>query len=180
MESTLRDGATSGEKHLEAAIQVFDFASTARRRFAEGDPETQKEILIAIASNLTLINKRLRFEARKPFFFPGDSLSPATDENDGIGPENTGSAYGSNGQNPSAIPRLRGLRQDVRTYERRTKGLVRSVYRFFEKRASCGCKDCRDEFLNPLRSILHRNRRRRWNVLPERARICVYKNRPGL
>jgi len=71
---------------------------------------------------------------------------------------------------------LRGSRQDVRTYERKNKRFVRSVYQFFEKRASCGCEDCRDEFLNPGASIARERRRKRWNVLPGPARKCLFKH----
>jgi hypothetical protein len=174
MESALRRDVPSSEERLKAAVKIFEVASMARARFAKGDTKTQKEILVAVASNLTLTDKKLCFEARKPFFFLGDSLSPTTGANDGIGPENSGSASGVNRPKPSGLPRLRGQREDVRTYGRKARLRVHSIFRYFQKREECGCGRCRDELSNPFQSILHLKRRKRWNVLPEVARWCAF------
>jgi hypothetical protein len=71
--------------------------------------------------------------------------------------------------------RLLGGRDDVRTIPPKHRHLIRLVYQFFEKRASCGCDECREEFLDPKPRIARLKRRRRWNALPETTRECLFR-----
>lgn len=47
--------------------ETFNFAAVARRRFAEGDLKTKREIAMALGSHLTLTSRILRFEDHFPF-----------------------------------------------------------------------------------------------------------------
>jgi hypothetical protein len=69
-----------------------------------------------------------------------------------------------------------GRAYDVRTLPRKYRSLVRSVYQFFEKRASCGCEECREEFFNPEARTARLRKRRRWNSLSEPAKTCLIKD----
>ncbi len=52
-------------KNLE---EDFKFASTARKRFAEGDTNTKREIFFKLGSNFSLKDRKLFIELRKPYF----------------------------------------------------------------------------------------------------------------
>ncbi|MBI5574145.1 MAG: SHOCT domain-containing protein [Elusimicrobia bacterium] len=54
------------DKWLDAAEQVFNFARNAKMRFETGDMETKRQILAALGSNLTLIDKSLTVKIEKP------------------------------------------------------------------------------------------------------------------
>jgi len=47
--------------------KIFDFAHTARESFRDGGREKKREILIGLGSNLTLKDRKLLLEIRKPF-----------------------------------------------------------------------------------------------------------------
>jgi hypothetical protein len=100
-----------------------------------GDSHTKKQILAGIGSNLTLLDKKLRIEALKPFQLIADFNSHASPENEWIEPKRNGSA------GPQKVRRkhpfstgLRDLKED-RTSEPKSKCLVKSVYTHFRKRA---------------------------------------------
>ena len=59
MEALLQDGGRMFEKGVEQSTKTFDFAWTARDRFAKGDCETKKEIVSALGSNLILKDRIL-------------------------------------------------------------------------------------------------------------------------
>lgn len=90
LEELLRDAGHRVNQWLTFSENIFEFACTARTRFAKGDPITKKEILTTIGSNLTLTKKRLSIEATKPFFILEKSLSGNGPENEPIEPENHG------------------------------------------------------------------------------------------
>ncbi len=173
LEESLSDAGHRVGKWLRLSENVFEFACTARARFAEGNPTTKKEILSTIGSNLTLKAKKLCIEAAKPFFLLEKSFSPEEYRNEPIEPENCGSPQGRKRRKASPRPRVLGDVDDVRTLTRRQRHLVRSVYQFFEKRASCGCDECREEFFNPEARIARRKKQKRWNSLPVPARKCL-------
>ena len=175
LEELLRDAGHRVNQWLILSENIFEFACTARERFTKGDPMTKKEILTTIGSNLTLKDKNLSIEATKPFFILEMSLSGNVAKNEPIEPESHGLTKPRKKRKTSSSPRLLGDVYDVRTLTRRQRHLVRSVYQFFEKRASCGCDGCREEFFNPEARIARRKKQKRWNSLPEPTRKCLLK-----
>src|SRR5690606_28464288 len=90
LEALLRDAGESAEEGVKRSEEALEFACTARTRFAQGDARTRKEILATIGSNLTLRDKILSIEARKPFLILAQSNSDVKSENGPIEPENNG------------------------------------------------------------------------------------------
>lgn len=163
------------ENPLKQAQKSFEFAVTLQKRFSKGDDKIKKEIVNAVGSNLTLKDKILRFEAAKPFFFLQEPLESSTPANQPIEPDNGGSTQGSQARNSSSVLSLRGQLHDDRTFTKRHRQIVRSVYQYLQKRASCGCEECREEFFNPEVSVKRRRRDRRWNALPDSTSKCIFK-----
>src|SRR5206468_4272668 len=89
LEELLRDSGHRVEQWVKLSEQTFEFACTARSRFAQGDAKTKKQILATIGSNLSLKDKKLCIQARKPFFIIEKSMSADEPENEPIEPENT-------------------------------------------------------------------------------------------
>ncbi|MEA2715255.1 MAG: hypothetical protein QOG91_283, partial [Candidatus Parcubacteria bacterium] len=87
LEELLHDAGHRVDQWVKLSEQTFEFACTARKRFAEGDAGTKKEILVTIGSNLTLQDRILCIEARKPFFILEKSLSAGEQQNEPIEPE---------------------------------------------------------------------------------------------
>jgi len=75
LEETLQDVGQQMQTCLERSEKAFEFACAVQDRFAKGGFEIKKEILSAIGSNLTLKDKILIIEARKPFFLIETTLS---------------------------------------------------------------------------------------------------------
>jgi hypothetical protein len=132
LEELLRDAGHRVEQWVKLAEQTFEFACNARARFAKGDAKTKKEILATIGSNLTLKDKILCIEARKPFFIIGESKSGEKTEIEPIEPENIGLPYRRKEACASLPPRLLAGLEDVRTLRHRSEHLVKSVYHFFQ------------------------------------------------
>ena len=132
LEELLKDTGHRIEQWLKLSEHTFEFACTARERFAKGDAKTKKEILAAVGSNLILKDKKLCIEAAKPFFLLEKSLSGAGDENTAIGPKLTGLPKGQKEAFVSFSPGLGAIRDDVRTLEHKNEFLVEEVYHFFQ------------------------------------------------
>ena len=94
LESALGDTGTKANQSLQQATEVFETAATARARFAEGNPQVQKEILTTIGSNHTLTGKILTIEAAKPFRIIEDGLAGRLPEMDPLEPRTTGARKG--------------------------------------------------------------------------------------
>jgi DNA invertase Pin-like site-specific DNA recombinase len=175
IEELLRDGGHRVEQSVRLAEKTFEFATNVRTRFAEGDAKTKKEILLTVGSNLTLKDKKLLIEARKPFLILEKSHLPDEAQNEPIEPENVPQPQRQKEANASSCPRLLGDVDDVRTYERtlgrQYKTLVKEVYTFLERRFSCPCDDCRSNFFD-TQSVARRRKRPRWNSLPQAATRC--------
>ena len=90
LEELLQDAGHRVNQWMKLAEQTFEFACTVRERFAKGDAKIKKEILATVGSNLTLKDKILSIEARKPFFILGNSVSDENPETDPIEPKNIG------------------------------------------------------------------------------------------
>lgn len=177
LEELLQDNGQRVEQWVKLSEEVFEFACTARERFAQGDAKTKKEILVAIGSNLTLKDKILRIEARKPFLILEKSLSADEAEKEPIEPENIVVPTGRINGTCSLRPRLLGDVDDDRTPAHRFERMIRSVYQFFERRASCGCEECREEFFN---ANIRRRKRRRWNARSKSESPCRLRHKVAL
>ena len=77
------------EQQLKLSEEAFEIACTAQKRFTEGDPSTKKAILAAVQSNLTLKDKKLLFEAKKPFLILENTIYPVKLPISPIEPEKT-------------------------------------------------------------------------------------------
>jgi len=65
--SQTQSDSRNGESWFEPAQLLISFSSTMASRFAEGDAATKRIIIEIVGSNLTLTDKKLSIEARKPF-----------------------------------------------------------------------------------------------------------------
>lgn len=67
--------AQQGHNWFEPAKAVISFSNRAVSWFAEGDDQRKRQILRAIGSNFLLMDKKLRFEAKKPFLFHSKNVT---------------------------------------------------------------------------------------------------------
>ena len=140
LEEMLRDAGQRVNNCLELSEKSFDFACTARNRFAKGDCETKKEILTALGSNLILKDKTLSIQAPEPFFILENVLNGDEPENQPFEPENIGSPQGQKEANAGPCPLKRGLRYDIRTYEQKAFRAATFIYAHFRKQLSFPAK----------------------------------------
>ena len=131
MEELQQDLGHRVEQLVKLSEQTFEFACTARERFAKGSFQEKKVVLAGVGSNLTLRNRKLIIEALKPFVVLEKSTRCLKPQNQSIEPKKLVTPQGSNG----AVPKLvsLGLREwdDVRTYERIIVKSATSIYSFF-------------------------------------------------
>jgi site-specific DNA recombinase len=135
LEELLNDTGQRIDQWVKLCEQTFEFACVARERFVKGDAETKKEILTTIGSNLTLKDKRLRIEAKKPFFILETSKSGKKSENDAIEPKKSKAPQGQKGGSATNSPSVLGGLHDYRTLRYRNRILVKSIYDFFVTRS---------------------------------------------
>jgi DNA invertase Pin-like site-specific DNA recombinase len=133
LEELLNDAGYQVEQRLKLSEQTFEFACAVQERFANGDPKTKKEILTTMGSNLTLKDKKLLIEARKPFFILGNTLSPEKPVIMPIEPEKTKVAQWQNISSLFLSPYMRGERDDVRTYMHKAERAAALIYAHFKK-----------------------------------------------
>jgi len=174
LEALLREQRTNRDEWLKLAEATFDFAATVRDRFATGDAKVKREILSTIGSNLTLKDKILRIEARKPFRLLENPSQGVTSSDEPIEPENNGSTKRRKEAFASFRPCLLRGRDDVRTFSRKFHRLATKVYTFFKRRSECPCEDCRADFFHGGDSVARRRKWPRWNSLPRAAKKCLF------
>jgi hypothetical protein len=133
LEELLTDAGKQVEQTVRLSEKVFEFACTVQDRFAKGDSKTKKEILATIGSNLTLKDKKLNIEARKPFFILENPSSLEVTIISPIEPEITKAAQGRNVPSLFMRPLVRGQRDDVRTFERKAERAAALIYAHFQK-----------------------------------------------
>lgn len=133
LEALLGNAGSQVEQPLKLSEKAFEFAATAQARFAKGNPKTRKEMMVTFGSNLTLKNKKLSIEARKPFFILKESMSDEKPENELIEPENILMSYGRKEAFASLRPCLLGGRDDVRTYGHKAERAAALIYAHFKK-----------------------------------------------
>ena len=131
LEKTLLDVGQQMDKCLELSEKAFEFACTVQNRFAKGDFKTKKEILSAIGLNLTLKDKILIIEARKPFFLIETSLSIPVAQKKTFEPEIIGLSQGQNVVSGLMCPSVCGNWDDVRTQMSKAKRAAISIYTHF-------------------------------------------------
>ena len=132
LEELLNDAGHQVEQRLKLSEETFEFACAVQERFAKGDPKTKKEILTTMGSNLTLKDKKLLIEARKPFFILGNTLSSDKPVFPPIEPAKTEAAQWQNIPFLFLSPYLRGEIDDVRTFADKYGDTVKAVYHFFK------------------------------------------------
>ncbi len=131
LQAILGDNGETAERCFQQASSVFETAATARLRFAEGDPQTQREILAAVGSNRTLKDRILSIEPAKPFRIIEDGLSGTIPETEPIEPAKTRLAEGWYRSLDLSCPSLCGDVDDVRTAQRRMLRLAALIYQHF-------------------------------------------------
>jgi hypothetical protein len=131
LEESLQDVSSQIEKCLQRSEKTFESACGVQQQFAKGNFETKKEIVSAIGSNLTLKDKTLIIEARKPFFLLETLLSHPGGQNEPIEPENIRLPQGQNRAFAPVCPTLCGEWDDVRAYRCQAKQAAILLYTHF-------------------------------------------------
>lgn len=131
LEELLQDSGHRVERWVALAEQTFEFACNARRRFANGDPNTKKAILAAIGSNLILRDRKLNIEARKPFFILENTNSGDLTKSEAIEPRKSGPMTTRKRRVRGVFLTRCGGLQDDRTLPLSPEKLVMSLYHFF-------------------------------------------------
>lgn len=121
---------------LKQSEEVFRFACSVQKRFADGDSAAKKQILSTLASNLTLMDKKLKIEAVKPYSLIELSRSGDEDGIKPIEPKKNVVPQRRNDRLTPECPILRGQGDDVRTFQLNKEDLVMSIYRFFRNSKS--------------------------------------------
>lgn len=114
LRSLTADGSLS-ERTFEKVSTVLHIAKGIQARFETGGPVAQKRILIAVGSNLTLMDRMFSMEAKIPFGLIEDLLAESDNEREPIEPSKYGGAQGQNGGFVGAIPSGLALRHEDRT-----------------------------------------------------------------
>lgn len=134
LDTRLADPSHQYRSALEGTGDVIRFAGYARECFAEGDNETKRQILSAVGSNLTLLDRKLRIQAVKPFEIIEESFSGQSRPPRGF--ELAGSAVNNAQSDPLEVGLCTGLglREDVRTwYLEGWNDAVRGIIAFLQE-----------------------------------------------
>jgi hypothetical protein len=140
LEQLLQNAEQRLEQPLKLSAETFEIAHAAMKKFAEGDANTKKEILAAVQSNLTLKDKKLIFEARKPFLILENTLYPETRVIKPIEPEKNDVAQGRKTPTIFMRPYLLGGLDDVRAYGYKAERAAALIYAHFKKEFGCRVK----------------------------------------
>lgn len=116
LEEILNDTSDRVEKWLDTAEKTFDFACHARHWFAKGSPKQKGRILQAIGSNLTLNDKKLHIQLKKPLGLIEKVIKVVPQTRAGFEPKKAGLNERKLEQFYCQNPIVRGLVDDVRTY----------------------------------------------------------------
>ncbi|HBU69577.1 MAG TPA: hypothetical protein DEE98_04250 [Elusimicrobia bacterium] len=68
LEELIKNNGKGSKSWLDKAIEAFDFARDAKSRFISGSNEDKRHILAFLGSNLSLKDKVLTINLKKPFF----------------------------------------------------------------------------------------------------------------
>lgn len=108
LEEILNDTSGRVERWLEDAEKTFDFACYARKWFAKGSLQEKARILQSLGSNLTLKNKKLYIQLKKPLFLIERVSKGLTQIKGAFEPKNKGQNERELEQFYSKNPILRG------------------------------------------------------------------------
>ncbi len=136
----LQNGAEQADQWLKLSEGTFQFATAVATRFSKGDANVKKEILLAVGSNLTLRDKKLSIEARKPFSILESSLSDDEPENPPIEPETSGLRQRSEWATLSQRLSLRGQWDDDRIWRQKAERAAALIYAHFQSEFGCKAK----------------------------------------
>jgi len=131
LEEFRKDAGHRVEHWVKLTEQTFEFACLARERFAKGDANVKKEILVALGSNLTLMAKKLNIEARKPFLILESILSNRKPKKRPLEPKKRTFVEPLLSKTGLQISTKLREQDDVRTYGLAERLLVREIYSFF-------------------------------------------------
>jgi len=116
LEEILSDTGSRVERWLNDAEKTFELACYAREWFAKGSPQEKSRILQTLGSNLTLKNKILYIQLKKPLLLIERVSRGLPQIKGAFEPKNKGQNERQLEQFYSKNPILRGLVDDVRTY----------------------------------------------------------------
>ncbi len=91
LEALVRGGNEGADDPLAFAKWTFEFAAGVQKRFEEGDSNAKRVILSTVGSKLTLKDKQLRIEAKKPFRLLQNPSLASEPQATPIEPDNNGS-----------------------------------------------------------------------------------------
>lgn len=118
---------------LKGTERIFEFTCAVRKRFREGGPAMQKEILDTVASNLVLTDKNLSIEATKPFLILQNTLGVEVPEKSCIEPPKTLSPQWSNIPLLFQSSLMWGVVDDVRTAKVSAERAAALIYAHFKR-----------------------------------------------
>lgn len=155
MEKEIENGAVP-EVTIEQIKNVFLDCNKAADSYLQATDEAKCRTLEKLLSNAIIANKTVaKYSFKSPYQLVANIPKNAT------------------------ISQMLGHEHDIRTMTRKDLRIITSMITFFEKRASCGCEDCREEFFDAEARAKRLRRRRRWNGLPEIDQKCVFRRRVG-
>lgn len=140
LEELFNDTGHRVTQWLDLSEKTFAFACHARHWFKNGDTQTKRGILVAIASNLTLKDQKLIIEAKNPFLILEKSLPRIAELQTTLEPEKNSIVESKTEAIPSVCLSGRGARDDVRTLKKYPSKvpkallhIVNKVWRYFKE-----------------------------------------------
>ncbi|TKJ35666.1 MAG: hypothetical protein CEE38_13715 [Planctomycetes bacterium B3_Pla] len=116
LEEVLSDTGDKVKKWLDNVEKTFDFACNARQWFAKGTPEEKGRVLQTIGSNLTLKDKILHIQVKKPLVLIGHVAKRVRGLRAGFEPGKSGSNEREMEEIYAKNPIVCALVDDVRTW----------------------------------------------------------------
>jgi DNA invertase Pin-like site-specific DNA recombinase len=122
---------TEAERAFKATKEAFEFASSVRKKFIEGDYLTKKRILATVGSKPILKDKNLMFEAISPYVLFEKFNSDENGKTCRFETQNNALKQGWNKQSDDKNVTLLRERNSVRTSDQKLRKLVGSIYHYF-------------------------------------------------
>jgi site-specific DNA recombinase len=116
LEEILNDQEQRIENWLENADKAFEFACYAKYWFKNSTPEEKTQILETLGSNLTLTDKKLQIELKKPFYWLSSVSDGCPEVKPGFEPKKRGTTNADSEAQYLKSPTLRGALDEVRTW----------------------------------------------------------------
>jgi DNA invertase Pin-like site-specific DNA recombinase len=116
IEEFLRDINGQPGRSLRQAERALNIVTGLPERFRSGDNQTKREVVAATGCNPTLLDKKLRIQAQKPFSLIQSRLSGLKAENGRSKPREQGGSKPKNGLSDSAVLVMGDLVKDLQTH----------------------------------------------------------------